>query len=449
MNDLVTRILDCVPPGTYGLQALFRLVDIVESRDIPTACVEGGAAPRMLINPDFAAEHAATPERLLMLVMHELHHVILGHTRLLPVSSAFDNIVFDAVINAMLCRMFPDPRGIELFTGFYAADTVPAALLRPADGWTPEPEARLRPTKALVAAGYRRLADVHAALYSPRGVAYEELREALEEACPEAAVEAVPLLGGHLPGGLHEGGLEQRAPVLLDVVRRIVEEWPQPPSPIRGRSLSDRLAETFAPPRRVDGNRDRLRRLLRWAGGVSERGTLVTRGEIERTASSPLPSRARRDVVLGMLGSPILLHELQVTARGRTRAQAPVHVYLDVSGSVSGVIGVLAAAVRDCGPMVHPRVHAFSTVVADASFADLAAGRFRTTGGTSIGCVAKHAREHHVRRAVIVTDGYVGRAAGMDAETLRTLRLAAAYTQAPPADLEGFVGCHELLEVLA
>ena len=279
MSDLVTRILDCVPPGTYGMHALFRLVDIVESDDVATAAVEGGNAPRMLVNPAFAAEHAATPERLLMLVMHELHHVILGHTRLLPVSGPIDNIVFDAVINAMLCRAFPDPRGIALLTGFYRADEVPAALLRPADGWDPErPAPRSR---ALVRLGHPRLADVHRALYSPGGVSYGELRDALTEACPPANAARVRLLGDHEPGGLHEGGLEARAPVLLDVVRRIVEEWPQPPEPIRGRSLATAFREAFAPPRRVAGNRARLRALLRWAGGLTDRGTVRTAGPVE------------------------------------------------------------------------------------------------------------------------------------------------------------------------
>jgi len=138
MSDLVSRILDCVPAGTYALRALFQLVDIVESDEIPTAAIEGGDVPRLLVNPDFVERYAATPERLVMLVMHELHHIILGHTRLLPISSRLDNIVFDAVINAMLCRAFPDPAGIAFFTDFYAADSVPAALLRPALGWDPE-----------------------------------------------------------------------------------------------------------------------------------------------------------------------------------------------------------------------------------------------------------------------------------------------------------------------
>jgi len=448
MSDLVTRILDCVPPGTYALHGLLRLVDIVESDAVPTAAITGRNAPRMLVNPAFADRYAATPERLLMLVMHELHHVILGHTRLLPVSTALDNLVFDAVINALLCRAFPDPRGIELFTDFYAPDQVPAALLRPAEGWDPD-----RPTtrsEALVRAGHERLADVHRALYSPGGASYEELRAALEEACPEAAAAGTTLLGGHEPGGLHEGGLEERAPVLLDVVRSIVEEWPQPPEPIQGRSLASEVRNAFAPPRRVSGNRARLRALLRWAGGLSDRGDVRAIGPVERTIATPLRSRARRDVVLDLLGSPVLLHDGTVTSRGRTRAGERVHVYLDVSGSVSGFVGVLAAAVRDCAQIVHPAIHAFSTVVADATLADLAAGRFRTTGGTDVRCIAEHARTNDVRRAVLLTDGYVGRATGIDAETLSGMRIAAAYTSTEiPGDLAPFVGRHDTLEVTA
>jgi hypothetical protein len=38
---------------------------------------------------------APTPEKLLMLIMHELHHVLLGHTRLFPRLTQIDNLVFD------------------------------------------------------------------------------------------------------------------------------------------------------------------------------------------------------------------------------------------------------------------------------------------------------------------------------------------------------------------
>ena len=83
-SALSERILDTFPSGAYALSGLLRLMDIVETTAIPTAAVECRAQPRMLINPEFVAQHAATPEKLLMLVMHELHHILLGHTTLFP-----------------------------------------------------------------------------------------------------------------------------------------------------------------------------------------------------------------------------------------------------------------------------------------------------------------------------------------------------------------------------
>lgn len=448
MSDLVNRILDCVPAGTYALRALFGLVDIVESDEIATAAVEGGSAPRMLVNPEFVERYAATPERLVMLVMHELHHIILGHTRLLPTSTKLDNIVFDAVINAMLCRAFPDPAGIAFFTDFYAADRVPEAILRPPSRWHPD-DKHIPISRELVDAGYQELALAHRGLYTPAGATYEEVREALEKSCTEVDAARVRLIGGHDEGGLQEGNLEDRAPVLLDVVRQIVEQWPQPPEPIRGRSLADAMQSAIIRPRRVMGNRDRLRALLRWAGGLTERGQFRAVGAVDQAATSPLPGRQRRDVVAQLLGSPILLHEGSVRGRGRVRAGERVHVYLDVSGSVMGILGVLTAATRDCSDFVHPVVHGFSTQVADHSLADLAAGRVTSTWGTDIGCVAEHARRHGVKRAVLITDGYVGRARGIDAETLGGVRLAVAYTgrDSNDRDLAPFVGRHDTLEV--
>ena len=46
MSTLTERILDAFPSGQYGLAALLRLLDIVESRDVPTAAVELALAGR-------------------------------------------------------------------------------------------------------------------------------------------------------------------------------------------------------------------------------------------------------------------------------------------------------------------------------------------------------------------------------------------------------------------
>ena len=90
--------------------------------------------------------------------------------------------------------------------------------------------------------------------------------------------------------------------------------------------------------------------------------------------------------------------------------------------------GALYGAVLDCESDVYPRVHLFSTRVADVGLHELRNGRCITTGGTDIGCVADHIAKHHIRRAVIITDGLVGRARGQHGNTLRKAVLGVAFT---------------------
>src|SRR4030095_5792897 len=76
----------------------------------------------------------------------------------------------------------------------------------------------------------------------------------------------------------------------------------------------------------------------------------------------------------------------------------------------------------------HPTVHLFSTAVHEVSLRQFAAGECGTTVGTDIACVAEHIRQHRIRRAVLLTDGCVGKPAGQDAETLRRCVLGVALT---------------------
>lgn len=427
MTDLVDRILDAVPTGNYGLQALFRIVDIRESREIATAAVQGGDQPRLLINPDFAERYASTPERLLIVVMHELYHVILGHTRDLSVDPDLDNLVFDAVINAILCRAFPDPRGIALLTDLYPADLLPGALLRPAPGWTPDgPSVR---NAFLVASGHGRLAEVHEALYGPTGVAYGEIVDALRDALPPGSAATAQLLGRHGSDDDHAAQAGGLSPAFVAELRAVAERWPGAGSKtMAGQAVQGFLRETFLPPRPIRSNRGRLRDLLRWVAGDGPDGRIRTLEEGTRSSISPMPSGSRRDVVLGLLGSPILLHEGRTPAPAPSRTGDRVHLYLDVSGSVMDIVPALSGAVTDCADLVHPIVHAFSTEIAETTLADLRKGAIRTTGGTDIACVAGHARDGRIRRAVIITDGFVGFPGRADRETLAGIRLGAAWT---------------------
>ena len=451
-TPLADRILDAFPSGSYALSALLRLMDIVESTSVPTAAVECRAQPRMLINPEFVAVHAHTPEKLLMLVMHELHHVLLGHTTLFPRLTLAQNFVFDAVINGIVCRMFPGADHTSFFTDYYDQASFPHCLLRPPPDWPGQRGIEGRdhgwadPGGVGTAAGIlalreplRSLAkELHEALYSAAGASYQEVFDALPKLLVDAALGGVPLLGGHGDEALPDGRLEYHSPVLFEVVREIVEQWPQPPDPIRGRSLADVLHPTNIQPRRKPANRTVLRRLICQVAGSKQAGIMRRQRVDYVQAPTPLPSLGRRSMVLRALGHTPLLHTGPALWRSRVDSGERVHVYLDVSGSMDSVKGPLYGAVLDCEALVHPTVHLFSTAVASVSLAQLRQGVCRSSGGTSIDCVAEHMAKHRVRRALLITDGYVGKACGQHQRTLASARLAVAYlgTNTTQQDLE-------------
>ena len=432
-ESLAERILDAFPSGAYALSALLRLMDIVESTSVPTAAVECRIQPRLLVNPEFVATHAPTSEKLLMLVMHELHHVLLGHTTMFPRVTKVQNFVFDAVINGLVCRMFPSADHTAFFTDYYAADSFPQCLLRPPPGW---------PGKATVAGGIAALpapqrglvSEVHRALYSSAGATYREVFDALPKLLVEQVIGPIPLLGGHHaddgpndgPGDGSEGQLEHQSPLLFDIVRGIVEQWPQPPNPIRGRSLADMPEPTRVQPIRPPASRAVLRRLIRKVAGCNGAGVMRRLHTDQMETPTPIPGLARRSLVQRALGYEPLLHVGSAPWRHAVRSGERVHVYLDVSGSMDQVKGALYGAVLDCEAFVHPRVHLFSTRIADISLAQLRRGDCQSTGGTDFACVAEHMSENQVRRALVITDGWVGKPRGQHQRTLSKAKLAVA-----------------------
>jgi hypothetical protein len=127
-----------------------------------------------------------------------------------------------------------------------------------------------------------------------------------------------------------------------------------------------------------------------------------------------------------------------VPLRRRVPSGKKVHVYADVSGSMNGIKDALYGAILDSQEFVHPVVHLFSTRIADISLKEMRKGLVRSTGGTDIACVARHMAKNGVRRACILTDGWVGKPRGGHRKTLLESRLAVAYAgdMSNPADLE-------------
>jgi len=412
-ETLALRLLNALPAAAYEVTALLGLLRVEESRDVPTAAVTCERRPVLKLNPDFVAEHCASDDHLFMLVMHELHHVLLGHTRLFPRATPLHNVAFDAVINALLCTRFPQPAHTSFFLGYYGRQSSALRLLAPPAG-EPMKDVALRP--------------LHETLYSaPGDVTCLEVFERLVSALGERGLapgEAEGLLGDHGREGDDDYGTAGRLPSeVVAAIRRIVEKWPPPPDAMRGRSPADVLEERETRPA-TPGERvlAAVRRALDDAAtGGPRPGRTRRAGPVP--ALVPLPSpRDRRATVARLLGAPPLLYAGEVESP-RARASGRAHVYLDVSGSMGAYLPFLCGALVRLGERVDPRVRVFSTEVVTVRLAALARGEVPTTGGTEGACVFEHALAAGVRKVLVITDGYVGETKARLAERVRKSRL--------------------------
>ena len=186
-----------------------------------------------------------------------------------------------------------------------------------------------------------RVQDLHRALYSPTGASYQEVFEALPTMLRDHGLVGVKLLGGHDAGDAGVGALAQSNPLLFDLVRGIVEQWPQPPDPIKGRSLADVLATTLRPVPVPPSDRQTLRALMRKVAGMHATGQVRRQQTDSMEATTPIPALGRRSMVLRAMGAEPLLHVGPTLWRHPVRSGEQVHVYLDVSGSMDAVKGTV------------------------------------------------------------------------------------------------------------
>jgi hypothetical protein len=404
------RIVRCLPAATFELETLVRLAGIVATRDVPTAAVECRARPRLLLNPDFVAAHCARDEHLFLLVMHELWHVILAHTRLYPRVTPAENLALDAVINAGLARQHPGPEYRGFFEALNSADAFPELLLRPPNGWPDRPRAprgvgpRVRDVLRRLYPAASRV-DVDMPMYS-------EILELLQGENAAGGAGGAVLVGDHGAGDGETLALDD--PLFGDVIRRIVAAWPPPPFPLDGRDAgrpSDDWSVALAPA--PEAARRAFAKLLHRTLGphpgaaTRRRRSLVVepvgRGPLPNASDRLAPARRR----LGL--PPTLWAASGPVAVRRPDPPASAHVYLDVSGSMAELLPHVAGLLLPYVAAGQASAFQFSTEVEPLPLASLRAGSFRTTGGTNVRCVLEHLlAAPRVRGGVLLTDGYVG-----------------------------------------
>lgn len=410
MTTLADRIARSLPGSSFELEALVRLVGIDETDAVPTAAVTCRNRARLLINPTFVAEHCRRDEHLFLLVMHEMWHVLLGHTTLYGRPTRIHNIAFDALINAGLARQHPQPEYRGFFEHLYSADVLPELLLRPPRGWPDAPVYPRRP---------RGLLGLMRRLYPPPGSTaleplYDELVAFLQRVAPTDLGGAGMLLGDH--DDQHDdqhGDDPMDDPLFGDVVRRIVSSWPPPPVPMGGRDAGRGAHDDWVEPRSTVAEvRRAFADVIRLALRPDPRGAARSRlaDTVVTLGPGPLPNAADRlhPARRLLIGDHALANQrVRITQRQPDRPVRAL-VYLDVSGSMASYLPSLVDLLVQPVQQGLLTVRQFSTVIAPLTAHDLRHGRLVTSGGTDIDCVVDDLAERPERRVVIVTDGYVG-----------------------------------------
>ena len=398
-EKIIARLLDVIPPRSFALMTFLSLFRVRFSDKTETACVTCGESPELLLNKEFIEAHCQTGEHLFMLVMHELYHVILGHTRLFPRSTEVRNLVFDAVINAILCSLFPKPEFTSFFTDYYPSDKMPFALLRPKGEGTPlAAEAALK----LLYGG------------SDTGTYHDVYEALLKSGC----VKEITLSAPHpLLLGSHGDEDEAMSPEMKDLIHKIISKWPSPDRPLQGQDLGAEERE------RDFGNGGRgatalargIRRLMRMAAmpGKKEVRRRSVREMVCETATF-LPDWHDRshEAREAAFGDALIYRTATRMQRPSSRDNRQAFVYFDVSGSVAEQVPSVAQALLPYCRGGLCTVHVFSTVVHPASARNLAARKFSSTGGTDVNCVLRHVIELPCRKrpraVIVITDGFTG-----------------------------------------
>jgi hypothetical protein len=412
-NYITRRLLRSMPASKFEMQTLTRLAGIVITPDVPTASVECKRHPRMLINPQFVADNCPHDEHLFLLVMHELWHVLLAHTRMYPVSTRAHNIAFDAIINAGLMAKFPHPEYRGFFDKMYKADEFPYCLLRPPEGWPSNPvypEVGPPGTKAILERLYPPFN--YRPFHSQRPM-YEEILKLLLDSGMNLDNLPIMLLGNHDSPARHPDGSPINDPFMKEAVKKMADKWPNMMMDGRGygRNMNKWQVDVATD---YDNARRAFSRVLKKAL-AQEKGRSLRRDKVEiivNGANGVIPNpHDRYNAVRRALNDQSLLYSQRTPIKVRIPEKPTLaHVYLDVSGSMRRMLPHLLGLLIPYARKREVKIFQFSTQITGLTVPDLAGGKLTTTGGTNINCVLEHIvnSERQVKKVLLVTDGEVG-----------------------------------------
>jgi hypothetical protein len=392
---------------------------------------------RLEIAPAFARRHLRRIADRLFVLRHELLHVAQGdlvregrryHRFPRLVNLALDVFVNGSLLQAHHARTGLDQPPYPLLRRLYPARALPAALLLPPNALVAAWAGRIAPSSRVTAAarvavcglGGRSRARQLPGGTPPLEAHVERIFSAILPGRPVRALartyvagwsRAVPfstflerLLLAVLDAGLLEDveGLDLPLQHALDALGALAARagGVAPGS-------SDVTGERVVDPAVQAARADQRALLLRALREALVDGPAPGRRAVPdaRVLPGVLPHLGRREAALLACGVlPVFCSASQPALRP---PEQRVHLYLDVSGSMDALLPFLYGLVGSLRDVLSTPIYLFSNQVHEITLAELAAGRVRTTGGTDLDCVAAHAREHGVKRLLVITDGYL------------------------------------------
>ena len=414
-EEIKKRLYNC--PGFSSLP-LIEFLSISKIRfdnpEVNSAAVSCGVRPVLNLNPDFLAQHCQSDEHLFMLIMHEMFHLILGHTNLFERDSLIDNICFDAVINATLCQIYRDSRYTSFFKNLYRDDRFPELLLRPKGPNTP--------------ARYWRTLDQ---LYGSNTFTYYEIYQLLQKNFkerwnhlfirssyspesgsngnlddPDSSIQIPILLGNHQ----HREDFSN-AGAIKSFISQYTRDWILTgDGKVAGlfADLKEVTAELSAPDR---VNRLKIRRMIERFSYDSligqDRSLRMSRVTSNSFTYSMSDRRAAAKLDLLQGSIPSFESQTRQLSLDSDDPQKTL-VYLDVSGSAADQLGEIFPLLLDLLKRRRIELYSFSIEVRKLSYRDLEEGRYKTDMGTDIEPVFKHYLSSNLHRLtdrfLLITD---------------------------------------------
>jgi len=386
-----TVLDELIDENVLACSAILSLSELRFTREVPTLCVTCTDRPVLCVNPDFLREHTRNDTDVKAVILHEFLHVLLGHTLARSQPSPALNIAWDTVINHLIQREFGEAYG-EVFRRYYKRSKGLTSLLGP---WTRDQLDEVCRKKG-------PLLELRRKLYRGRVIA-EDVLELVEQLQDTAKALDLPdnrhFIGNH-DSTIPWESLSREISTALSRTKRSLAG-----QDILGRSDMENYTELWKYSESAAASMGRWERetlaLLERCITPDQRGR--PEWKPQQAFLPVLHPGARRSVVQA-LWSPLFTDvpwDLQ-----HREASGTCQVYLDVSGSMFGVMPALIALLGHFGARIRRPFWGFSTEVAPARIVR-GSLECNTSGGTSINCVLDHVRKTRPQRVLIITDGVV------------------------------------------